>query len=69
MISIGMDVSKRKGTVAIINVMGEVLQAPFDIDHSKYGLEKLWDLIKDYPKDQVKVYYGGHRDLSLRFIK
>ena len=54
MISIGMDVSKRKSTVAIINVMGEVLQAPFDIDHSKYGLEKLWDLIKDYPKDQVR---------------
>ncbi len=54
MISIGIDVSKRKSTVAIINVMGEILQTPFDIEHSKHGLEKLWDLIKDYPKDQVK---------------
>ena len=54
MISIGIDVSKRKSTVAIINVMGEILQTPFDIEHSQIGLQKLWDLIKDYPKDQVK---------------
>ena len=50
MISIGIDVSKRKSTVAIINVMGEILQTPFDIEHSQIGLQKLWDLIKDYPK-------------------
>ena len=54
MISIGIDVSKRKSTVAIINVMGEILQTPFDIEHSQIGLQKLWDLIKDYAKDQVK---------------
>ena len=54
MISIGIDVYKRKSTVAIINVMGEILQTPFDIEHSQIGLQKLWDLIKDYPKDQVK---------------
>lgn len=54
MISIGMDVSKRKSTVAIINVMGEVLQIPFDIEYLQIGFQKLWDLIKDYPKDQVK---------------
>lgn len=54
MISIGIDVSKRKSTVAIINVMGEILQTPFDIEHSQIGLQKLWELIKDYPKDQVK---------------
>ena len=54
MISIGIDVSKRRSTVAIINVMGEILQTPFDIEHSQIGLQKLWDLIKDYPKDQVK---------------
>lgn len=54
MISIGIDVSKRKSTVAIINVIGEVLQTPFDVEHSQNGLQKLWDLIKDYPKDQVR---------------
>ena len=34
MISIGIDVSKRKSIVAIINIMEEVLQTPFDIEHS-----------------------------------
>ena len=54
MISIGIDVSKRKSTVAIINVMGEILQTPFEIEHSQHGLQKLLDLIKDYPKNQVR---------------
>ena len=39
MISIGMDVSKRKSTVAIINVMGEVLQIPFDIEYLQIGFQ------------------------------
>jgi len=51
MISIRIDVSKRKSTVAIINIMGEVLQTHFDIEHSQSGLNKLFGLIKDYPKD------------------
>lgn len=54
MISIGIDVSKRKSTVAIISVMGEILQTPFDIDHSQNGIQNLLQLIKDYPKEQVK---------------
>ncbi len=54
MISVGIDVSKRKSTVAIINVMGEVLQTPFDIEHNQNGLHYLFGLIKDYPKDQVR---------------
>ena len=51
MISIGIDVSKRKSTVAIINVMGEILHTPFDIDHSQNGIQNLLHLIKDYPKE------------------
>lgn len=54
MISIGIDVSKRKSTVAIINVMGEILQTPFDIEHSQNGIQKLLHLINEYPKDQVR---------------
>lgn len=42
MISIGMDVSKGKSRVAIINIMGEVLQPPFDIEHSQSGLNELF---------------------------
>lgn len=54
MISIGIDVSKRKSTVAIISVMGEILQTPFDIEHSQNGIQNLLQLIKDYPKEQVR---------------
>ena len=54
MISIGIDVPKRQSTVAIINVMGEVLQTPFDIEHSQNRIQKLLSLIKDYHKDQVR---------------
>ena len=54
MIAIGIDISKRKSTFAIINVMGEILQIPFEIEHSQSRLQKLWDLIKDYPKNQVR---------------
>lgn len=54
MISIGVDISKRKSTIAIINVMGEVLQTPFEIEHSQKGIRELLDLIKDYPKEQVR---------------
>ena len=39
MISIGIDVSKRKSTVAIINVMGRNSTTPFDIEHSQIGLQ------------------------------
>lgn len=68
MISIGIDVSKRKSTVVIINVMGKILQTPFEIEHSQYGLQKLLDLIKDYPKNQVRFIMEA-TDLSLRIIK
>lgn len=54
MISIGIDVSKRKSTVAMINVMGKILQTPFDIEHSQNEIQNLLELIKDYPKEQVR---------------
>ena len=54
MISIGIDVSKRKSTVAMMNVMGEILQLPFEVEHSQNGVKELLDLIKDYRKDQVR---------------
>ena len=54
MILVGMEGSKRKSTVAIINVMGEILQTPFDIEHSQNVIENLLELIKDYPKEQAR---------------
>ena len=58
MISIEINVSKRKSTVAIINVMGEILHTPFDIDHSQNEIQNLLRLIKDYPKEQVRFIMG-----------
>ena len=68
MISIGIDVSKRKSTVAIINVMGEILQTPFDIEHSQIGLQKLWDLSKIILKIKSNSLWRP-QNISLRFIK
>lgn len=71
MISIGIDVSKRKSTVAMINVMGEVLQTPFDIEHIQSGLNELFGLIKDYPKNQVRFilpFRGIKRNTGARLF-
>ena len=54
MIWIGIDVSKRKSTVAMMNVMGEILPLPFKVEHPQNGVKELLDLIKDYRKDQVR---------------
>ena len=54
MISIGIGVSKRKSIVAMMNVMGEILQWPFEVEHSQNGVKELLDLIKDYRKNQVR---------------
>ena len=54
MISIGIDISKRKSTFAIINVMGEILPLPFEVEYSQNGVKELLDFIKDYRKDQVR---------------
>lgn len=69
MISVGMDVSKRKSTVAIINVMGEVLQTPFDIEHNQSGLNELFGLLKDYPKDQVRFIMDATGIYHLELLK
>lgn len=55
MICVGIDVSKRKSTVAIINLLGEVLYKPFDVEHTKIGLNELFELLKPYAKDDVRV--------------
>lgn len=55
MISIGIDVSKRKNTVAIINVMGEILQTPFDIEHNQSGLNELFAINVQFLR---KIFQG-----------
>lgn len=39
MISVGIDVSKGKSTVCIMKPCGEILEPPFDINHTADELE------------------------------
>jgi len=43
--AIGIDVSKGRSTVAIIRPFGEVVRKPFDVFHSRSGLDELANLI------------------------
>lgn len=54
MISVGIDVSKRKSTAAILNVQGEVICSPFEFRHTKSGFEELLSRVKGYSHDEVK---------------
>ena len=41
MISVGIDISKGKSTVAILSVEGEIIEEPFEITHNIEGLNFL----------------------------
>ena len=72
MISVGIDISKRKSTAAILNVQGEVICSPFEFRHTKSGFEELLMYIKDYPKDEVKFVMeatGIYHLALLEFLK
>lgn len=44
--AVGIDVSKRKSTVAIRRPGGVIVACPFDISHSSHDLEKLVSILK-----------------------
>ena len=52
--SIGIDVSMGKSTIAIISTDGEVINEPFEIEHTKSGFNLILEKIKNIPKDNVK---------------
>lgn len=54
MIAVGIDVSKSKSTVAIVNSDGEVLLPPRNVFHTENDLRKLVSLISSFP-DNVKI--------------
>jgi len=54
MISVGVDVSKGKSAICIIKPYGEVLEKPYELEHTKIGLRKLADLIFKYD-EEVRV--------------
>lgn len=56
MIGVGIDVSKLKSTICILNEYGEVLQTPYEITHTETDLRKLSKSIKGYGgKNDVRV--------------
>ncbi len=61
MISVGIDVSKGKSTVCIMKPCGEILKAPFDINHTADELDCLVSLIKSYDEEtRVVMEDTGH---------
>ena len=44
--AVGIDVSKRKSTVAIRRPGGVIVACPFEISHSSHDLEKLVSILK-----------------------
>lgn len=54
MISVGIDISKRKSTAAILNVQGEIIREPFEFEHTKTGFKNLLSYVKDIHSNEVK---------------
>ncbi len=56
MIVAGIDVSKEKSTVCVMNHQGEILRKPYDITHTKPDLDKLCQYLRSFEgKDEVRV--------------
>ena len=52
---VGIDISKGKSTVAILSVVGEVIEEPFEVNHDLNGLKLLEEKIKEIPKENLKI--------------
>lgn len=65
MISVGIDVSKDKSTVCMLRPYSEVVEAPYNIDHTEQALNTLIERIKSFDED-VKVVLeatGGYHQV------
>ena len=54
MYAVGIDVSKGKSAVAILNGEGKILEKPFEIQHNEIGINSIFEKIKEYPKNEVR---------------
>ena len=58
--AVGIDVSKGKSTVAVIQPIGVVIAEPFDVSHTESDLNKLVQLIKSLSGEtKVVMEYTG----------
>ena len=65
MISVGIDISKDKSTVCMLRPYGEVVEAPYSIEHTEQALNALIERIKSFDED-VKVVLeatGGYHQV------
>ena len=54
MISVGVDVSKEKSTICILKPYGEVIQKPFEVNHTEKELSKLSLTLKEL-NDDIRI--------------
>lgn len=52
---VGIDISKGKSTIAILSVVGEVIEEPFEISHDIDGFNLLEEKLKDIQKEDLKI--------------
>ena len=65
MISVGIDISKDKSTVCMLRPYGEVVEAPYSIDHTEQALNALIEHITSFDED-VRVVLeatGGYHQV------
>ncbi len=53
--SVGIDVSKGKSTVAILDAAEKLQEKVFEVQHSQHGLEQLQKHLDNYPKDGIRI--------------
>jgi hypothetical protein len=51
MISVGIDISKDKSTVCIIEPFGSIINKPFIVEHTKDSINELVNLLILYPRN------------------
>ena len=53
--AVGIDVSKGKSTVTILQPGGVIIRKPFNVEHSQKGLHDLSELIRSLPGESRAV--------------
>ena len=58
--AVGIDVSKGKSTVAIMQPLGVVVKTPYEIQHTESDLKELADFLRSLPGEtKVLMEYAG----------
>ncbi|WP_100218069.1 IS110 family transposase [Clostridium beijerinckii] len=54
MISVGIDISKRKSTICILNAYGEIISMPYELTHAGIELSELINSILNF-REETRV--------------